>query len=251
MSISMEHQTSTQKFYDHIAYSYEEISQSRRSYIEAVDDAIIGLREHKRSSSMLDIGSGNGLRAKKLSEAIGVKKLYLSDVSDKMLDHCQINVPKSKIVDLKTCTPASIGEKFDVITLQWNVLGHVESFEQRVNLLKECKKCLRPGGQIFLDVNNRHNSRYGNLRVLMRWGLDCIHPNYKRGDTMISANINNKSVQGFGHLFTLAELKDTIKKSGLKVTSLSFIDYDHGLIKKYFFQGQIFCAIEIEENCSV
>ena len=243
----MSTELSTEKYYDQIADGYDVVSERRRLYNSAVDHEISFIRKNKKSDIMLDIGSGNGLRAKKLSQAMGVKKLYLSDISNKMLNLCRHNVPGSETIDLKSTSLESLDISFDIITMQWNVLGHVSSFNDRVKLLEHCRNRLASGGQVFLDINNRHNIIYGKLRVLMRCIIDYCLPNYERGNTLIGVQSNGKSVKGFGHLFTLNEIRNIVAKSGLKISKINYFDYECGTIRKHFFQGQIFCVLEAGE----
>lgn len=236
-------EANTERFYDKLAPKYQSISQCNFKFNNAIDTKIVQLRDGKASANMLDIGSGNGLRAKNLSELLQVKKLFLSDVSSEMIKQCRKNVPTASLIDLRSSSICEPKEIFDFITIQWNVLGHVETFEQRVALLQQCQKTLAPGGQIFLDVNNRHNTVYGRFRVLSRWCYDFILPDFRRGDTVIEKFVDGQPVRGFGHLFTRSELINLFKEAGLNLDMMFFFDYKDGSIKKYFFQGQIFCVL--------
>ena len=233
----------TENFYDKLAESYKFVSESKQLFNTAIDAAIIGARAGKLSTRMLDIGSGNGLRARHLSELLKVEKLFLSDVSSRMIELCRINAPRASLINLKHSSLSDTDEMFDCVTMQWNVLGHVDTFEQRVNLLGQCKSKLASGGQIFIDVNNRHNIIYGKGKVFFRYIHDGFWPDFQRGDTVIEKVVDDQIVRGFGHLFTVSELKHMFRCADLEVNSIRFFDYDNGSERRFFFQGQIFCVL--------
>lgn len=240
---SQNNSNSTERYYDYLAADYDNVSCFRKPFIRAVDQLIYDEFTQLDVSWMLDVGSGNGKRAKALAEALKATNLVLSDISSKMILACKKNAPNAKVVDLRKTKLDELNCVFDCITLQWNVLGHVETYEKRLELLRDCVNVLSKNGKICLDINHRHNLVYGILKVLFRVTLDWIWPNFKRGDVVIEKIVDGVSVKAKGHLFIMKEIESLAFLSGLRVKKKSFVNYSTGETCKYFFQGQLFYVL--------
>jgi hypothetical protein len=137
------------------------------------------------------------------------------------------------------------GEKFDVITCLWNVLGHVEGRAARIEGLSRMKALLSPDGSLFIDVNNRHNSAaYGWATVLIRRTVDALLPDERRGDTEVSWTIGDSVVTGSGHLFTPAEMHLLIGAAGLAIREEIAVDYLDGTRSSRLTCGQLVYRME-------
>lgn len=173
-------------FYDQVAVHYRKLCERRLNYINAVDKIVIDeislLVPHVKS--MLDVGAADGVRGIHIAKLAGVKSLTLLEPSGAMV--ALINQPKPpQNMKLKVIQGTAenisnfIGksEKFDVITMLWNVLGHVPDHESRITALVRMKRYLSKKGLLLFDLNNRYNVRaYGKQIVLKNYLTDKNNP---------------------------------------------------------------------------
>ena len=155
-----------------------------------------------------------------------------------MLEACRNLGAAEAVWDLNLNYPDS--EKFDTVIALWNVLGHVPNFKSRVEALKRMRNLLDENGQLILDLQNWHNSRYGKWRTRWRRFIDAVLPSYSRGDYYYSWQIDGKSMPAFGHLFTEKEIHHMLAEAGLKVRKLLYIDYDNGTIQSHVSRGMYY-----------
>ncbi len=200
--------------YDGLAPYYREYAAKRAPYLEAVDRFVC---DHMpaAANSLLDVGSGDGVRAMSLAKACGIPTVVLSDASTEMADRCRALSP----ADVWR-TPAQElpdkGIRFDTITCLWNVLGHLPDRAERLVALRRMADLLSPAGLLFLDVQNRHNAlAYGWWRVFGRVILDGLVPDDRRGDSTFDWHIGGRVLHGRGHLFTPKEIVDLLCDAGL------------------------------------
>jgi 2-polyprenyl-3-methyl-5-hydroxy-6-metoxy-1,4-benzoquinol methylase len=233
--------------YDALAPHYRAYALKRESYLAAVDDFIL---EYIPSGAkqMLDVGSGDGVRAMMLAHLASIATVVLSDSSAEMVGRCRALAPAET-----WRTPAQqlpdVGRRFDVITCLWNVLGHIPTRDERLQGLLRMAGLLAPGGMLFLDVQNRHNAvAYGWGRVLARVALDTVFPDERRGDTSFDWNIGGDVVRGSGHLFTPREIRDLIDEAGLAPVHWTAVDYATGVRSKNPLCGQLAFACQCQEE---
>lgn len=230
--------------YDLMAPHYREYAEKKSAYMTGVDDFILSnLPEH--IESLLDVGAGDGIRGMALAGKIGVDKVILCEPSEKMAEFCKQLNPS----DVWQCRadelPIPSEMHFDIITCLWNVMGHIPDYEARVASLKSMARMLATGGRIFMDVNNRHNANaYGFWTVSVRRFLDCIKPDYKRGDVKFEWDINGQKIPASGHLFTVAEMRGIIKDAGLRIVKTVAVDYLNGAISNDITKGQMVFVLE-------
>lgn len=165
-------------FYDELSQSYAKISKERLAYNKAVDLYIIDHPNFARFHSILDIGSGDGSRISKLFSKSAT--ITAVEESPRM---CQI---LRSIDGINHVIESSVGalnshnfdNSFDLIIMQWNVLGHVDD---HVPLVMFCYKALKPGGQLIFDVNNPLNIKhYGFYSFIKNILYFFIYPRRKR-----------------------------------------------------------------------
>jgi 2-polyprenyl-3-methyl-5-hydroxy-6-metoxy-1,4-benzoquinol methylase len=189
---------------------------------------------------LLDVGSGDGLRAARLAAALSLPRLVLSDPSEKMADRCRLQ-PAASVWPVAAEDLPDAGERFDVITCLWNVLGLVANSAQRVAALRKMGALLSAQGQLFLDVNNRYNARaYGWLPAFGRAIYDLLRPSELNGDVSFSWQIGETLIHSSGHVFRPAEMSGLIESAGLKVRRRSVVDYQTGERRRFVFEGQLF-----------
>ncbi|HEV7857590.1 MAG TPA: methyltransferase domain-containing protein [Pyrinomonadaceae bacterium] len=225
--------------YDRLSPYFRSYSETRAAYLSAVDRIILQ-RISPQANSLLDVGSGDGLRAARLAAALSLPRLVLSDPSEKMADRCRLQ-PAASVWPVAAEDLPDAGERFDVITCLWNVLGLVANSAQRVAALRKMGALLSAQGQLFLDVNNRYNARaYGWLPAFGRAIYDLLRPSELNGDVSFSWQIGETLIHSSGHVFRPAEMSGLIESAGLKVRRRSVVDYQTGERRRFVFEGQLF-----------
>jgi SAM-dependent methyltransferase len=234
----MSSRNSTLEAYSAIAPVYDEYSNKRQAYLDAVDVLVIS--NLKPEMRLLDVGAGDGRRLLKIKAAVGLKDFVAVEPSPGMAKICEERTG-AKVCQIcaENLDEPDIGE-FDVITALWNVFGHIPS-AVRLRALRQMAARLKPGGQIMLDVNNRHNAAsYGSFNVLQRVILDTLWFDEKRGDASYEWKIGEQVFQGSGHLFTPAEIEKLFRQARLKIAERSSINYATGAVSKSPYKGQLF-----------
>ena len=109
--------------YDRLAKDYAELAKKRVHYLAGVEREVLS-RVPRGSSSLLDIGAGDGSRALRIASAARISRIVLAEPSGKMLSLAPngATVWRDRAEDLGSRRSS---ETFDVITCLWNVLGHV------------------------------------------------------------------------------------------------------------------------------
>lgn len=231
------------ELYDALAPDYREYAAKREAYFAGVDAFI---REHVPSSArrLLDVGSGDGVRAMAVARACAFETVVLSDVSAAMVERCRALAPTDVWHTSAQALPDGVAG-FDVITCLWNVLGHVPGRAERLAALGRMRALLASGGRMFLDVQNRHNAAaYGWGRVLVRVALDRLWPDERRGDTSFDWKVGGRTVRGHGHLFTPSEISGLLQQAGWRVAERIAIDYATGQRSQSPLRGQLVFACE-------
>jgi len=224
--------------YDALAPAYREYAARRSAYLDAVD-ALVREQMPRGARRLLDVGSGDGVRAMALARGYGIETIVLSDVSSEMVQRCNA-LGATDVWQLPAQALPRDGMRFDAITCLWNVLGHVPTRDDRIEALRRMRGLLGPGGRLFLDVQNRHNATaYGWARVLLRCGHDALWPDERRGDTVFNWRIGERTIRGNGHLFTPAEINALLRKAELRIFSRHSIDYATGQRSKSPLRGQL------------
>jgi len=239
----MERFTVKKDYFDSLAPFYRKYSDKKGNYLKTIDNLIVK-NKPRNANNILDVGAGDGRRGTALAKKMKIKEIILVDPSIEMIKICRKLKPTAVWHSSAEDIPIK-HKKFDIILCLWNVLGHIKSRQRRVKALKKMKENLSSGGLIFLDVNNRHNaSSYGWIKVIGRILIDTILPDEKRGDATYNLQINKKTFQGKGHLFTPSEIISLIKEAGLKIKNKYYVDYRTGILGKTYLEGQIFYVAE-------
>ena len=222
----------SQKFYDEISDSYSELFLKRIKYNNAVDDYIRNYLKIETAKNILDIGSGNGERITRLVP----KSTKITSVEDsaRMCTRLRSNREIEKVIE---CDAANLkitdfDEHFDAITMQWNVLGHIQDPSKLLNLLF---KILNLGGCLIFDVNNPLNVRYYGINSLISNLIHFnLYPRYKRRAFQLSMGELTTPVSFSPPSFYRSLLKDC----GFTKVEFSYLDYETGNPAS-FLTGQI------------
>ncbi len=237
------------KIYDALAPHYREYSAKKTAYLAAVDRFVVG-NVPVGAKSLLDVGAGDGVRGMDIARRCGIGQVVLSDPSSEMIARCRQLCPE----EVWQCTAENLPEttlRFDVILCLWNVLGHLSGRDARVEALLRIRQLLAPGGTIFFDVNNRHNaSGYGWLEVAKRKLIDAVAFDERRGDAVFDWNVGGRAFPAMGHLFTPAEIKGIVLKSGLRIEKNVAVHYTTGNISRSSMGGQLLFMATARQNRS-
>jgi SAM-dependent methyltransferase len=226
------------ELYDAMAPVYRDYAARRANYLDAID-SFVAESIPPAAQRLLDVGSGDGIRAMALARACGIATVVLSDVSSEMVQRCRM-LGATEVWHVPAQSLPDNGTRFDAITCLWNVLGHLAGHAERVAALRRMRDLLAPGGRLFLDVQNRHNaSAYGWGRVLMRVGIDTMWPDERRGDTSFDWKVGDTTIRGRGHLFTPREIGKLLRQAGLEVVSRFTFDYSTGCRSTSVLLGQL------------
>jgi 2-polyprenyl-3-methyl-5-hydroxy-6-metoxy-1,4-benzoquinol methylase len=227
--------------YDRIAPEFAKLSQTRRAYLARIEQLVTS-EIQPGSSSLLDIGAGDGARAFRIVEAAGLKEFVLLEPSAEMRNKWPAGTP---------CWPISAEElhsknaRFDVITCLWNVLGHIFPAESRVEVLRNCARLLAPGGLLLIDISNRYNGfHYGFFPTILRMLRDRAVPGERNGDVVASWDVNGTNYATNGHVFTDAEVRRMASTAGLMVKKRFSVDYATGGIRRSTFAGHLLYVLE-------
>ncbi len=221
-------------YYDHLATSYNTESDNRKNYLTAVDKYIAKSVNNIRVYNFLDIGAGNGNRSIEIANSISVEKeIVLIDSSSKMLENASklenVKAHNTSVFDFNTST------KFDLITCLWNVLGHFNTKEERIQLFKKISTLLAPKGVFIFDVNNRYNINH--------YGLHNVEQNLKNDTLNIKDagwfTLGEKTNQTRVYMHSPFDINTYIDQTDLSVEEIKYIDYTTGETKPTFFEGQL------------
>lgn len=233
--------TDSQELYNLFAPYYRSYSQKKKEYIESIDKIIVNNSPIK-SYSILDIGAGDGVRGIKLYETLGSRTLTQIDNSKGMLKIMKKNKGVHQVMlDISSKRLPKNLKKYDIILCLWNVLGHIETYEARLQALRNIKLLLNPGGRFFIDVSNRYNVKYyGWKNVLRNFYKDLFSPSINNGDFKYTITVSeNLTIPTKSHFFSPNEMRSLFKKSGLEILKKYFVNYENGKIQNFPFEGQL------------
>jgi SAM-dependent methyltransferase len=225
--------------YDAIAPHYAEYSRKYAAYLDSVDRLVIGrLRPGLR---LLDVGSGDGRRLKKICDHHGLKDVVSVEPSGEMAALCRKTTGFSVHPLFGDALDRLQEAPFDAITALWNVFGHMAGTTARLKSLTQMAGLLKPDGVVLLDVNNRHNSlAYGRWTVLKRRIVDFLGFDERRGDARFDWKIGEQVFPAAGHLFTPREIEGLFARAGLAVAERCSVHYATGEVSASPRRGQLF-----------
>jgi 2-polyprenyl-3-methyl-5-hydroxy-6-metoxy-1,4-benzoquinol methylase len=224
--------------YDRLAVEYPAFARRRGSYLQAVEN-LIGERVPAGSSSLLDVGAGDGSRALRIAASTGISRVVLAEPSAAMARHAP---DSAELWPLRAedSDPGAISERFDVVTCLWNSLGHVPGDENRRRALRSMAQLLSPAGRLFLDVNNRYNTRsYGLTATCARWLKDAVLRDPRNGDVTAKWTVGGTRVSTYGHVFTHREVMRLAQSAGLQLEGRTAVDYENGSVRRFPWLGNL------------
>lgn len=223
--------------YDRIGNHYAELARRRELYLRGVEDCILQ-RIPAGCGSLLDVGSGDGVRALRIAAEARIKRVVLLEPSAAIVSplkhHPEIWQCRAENLD-----PNQIRERFDVVTCLWNVLGHIPP-SARAAALMNIARLLAPEGTFFIDLNHRYNARaYGLLRTGLRWFCDRYAQSVSISDVRATWKLPDATISTYGHVFTHREMLDLSHTAGLELTERIIVDYSNGRARRWAFSGNL------------
>ncbi|MDD5341106.1 MAG: class I SAM-dependent methyltransferase [Patescibacteria group bacterium] len=169
---------------------------------------------------ILDLGCGNG-RLLELLKEYQINYLGI-DYSQKLIGQAQRLWPDSKFLVADILNLPPLKKKFDLIFCV-AVLHHIPSKKFRLQVLKEMKNLLKPGGKLLMINWNLWQTRY--LKYIIKYTLlkmtdplneanGIKHMNLDLGDVFIPWQ---KKHLRYVHAFTEMEVESLLKKSGFEI----------------------------------
>jgi 2-polyprenyl-3-methyl-5-hydroxy-6-metoxy-1,4-benzoquinol methylase len=219
--------------YDQIGPVFARIAEKHRSYLDAVDQLVIsGIPSG--SHSMLDVGSGDGVRARRIAQARNIAELVLLEPSLAMQDG-NATAHTMRAEDLHLVQP-----EFDVVTCLWNVLGHIFPAASRLEVLHQFARLVSPQGRIFVDVHHRYNVRhYGAIPTALRFLHDHLRWKETNGDVVVAWDVEEVRCTTRGHVFTHREFRSLAQAAGLNIETRFVVDYATGERRRWSIAGHL------------
>jgi len=222
--------------YDRIAPAFGRLTEQRKPYLDRIDQLVLS-EIAPGGRSMLDVGSGDGFRARRIAEIRGIEELVLLEPSRAMQGTVSEN---AKVWTMRAEELHSVQAEFDVITSLWNVLGHIFPASSRVEVLRQFARLVSPNGRIFVDVNHRYNARhYGSLRTALRFIHDGVSWDETNGDVLVSWAAGDTRCTTRGHVFTDKEFCSLSRAAGLRIEKTFAVDYATGEQRRRSWQGNL------------
>ena len=220
---------------------YRQQSNCRIKYINAIDKEVL----RYVNSPMLDIGSGDGIRAVRIAQIGDISNLVLSDPSPDMAQACS-NLKVSKVYkcSAEDLNKVNINTKFELITCLWNVLGEI-SKEYMSTAINNMASLLSPTGKLVIDVSNRYNiKQYGIKEVTKNVLTDIIPLLPRRGKFNYTINQNETEVHLCSYFFSPNQLEPMFKKVRLTIHTKKFFDYQTGQEVHSPFEGHLLYVLK-------
>ena len=223
--------------YDRIGPVFARIAEQRRSYLDGIDQLVIS-QIPPGSRSMLDVGSGDGARARRIAQARDIAELVLLEPSVPM-QRGDATVRTMRAEELPL-----IDAEFDVITCLWNVLGHIFPAASRLQVLHQFARLISPQGRIFVDVHHRYNVRhYGAIPTALRFLHDQLSSNETNGDVVVAWDVEEVRCTTRGHVFTHREFRSLAQAAGLNIENRFVVDYTTGECRRWRIEGHHFYVL--------
>ena len=222
--------------YDRIAPVFARLAEQRRPYLNRIDQLVLS-EMPPGSRSLLDVGSGDGARARQIARARGITELVLLEPSLAMQGHSPAG---AEVWTMRAEELGSVQASFDVITCLWNVVGHIFPASARMEVLRQFARLLSPQGIVFVDVNHRYNARhYGRMQTALRFLRDRMSWDEKNGDVMVTWNVGETPCTTLGHVFTDKEFRSLSLAAGLTIEKTFVVDYATGEQQRWSWGGNL------------
>jgi 2-polyprenyl-3-methyl-5-hydroxy-6-metoxy-1,4-benzoquinol methylase len=219
--------------YDQIAPLFAELARERKAFLECVERLVISAIP-VGSGSLLDVGTGDGSRARRIARSRNISELMLLEPAVAM------QCGRTDICTMRAEDLHAIDSRFDVILCLWNVLGHVFPAAARIEALRQFARLLHPHGKAFVDVAHRYNARhYGVGPTAARFIHDLVAWREETGDVAVGWDFGGNRTTTTGHVFTHREIASMCLSAGLNIERKFVLDYATGQERRWDFEGHL------------
>lgn len=159
------------------------------------------LAERWKTGRLLNVGCAHGPDFPPFTKSF---ELYGIDISEKMIELAGKYSDKYGFkVDLKKADARKIPYPYEYFDFAIAVASyhHIEGEGERLKALVELKRVLKPGGEAFITVWNKWQTRF--------W--------FKGRDTQVPWRHKEEVFNRYYHLFSYRELEKLARKAGFKV----------------------------------
>ena len=204
--------TNTEQVYDKIAPGWYNFRH--RTIFQA---ELESLSQRWQAGRLLNVGCAHG---PDFPPFAGKFELYGIDISARMIELAQKYATKYQFnVELKQADARKIPYPdawfdFAIAVASYH---HIEGAAERLKALGELKRVLKPGGEAFITVWNKWQTKF--------W--------FKRKDTLVPWKQKDEVLNRYYHLFSYREAEKLARRAGLKVIR-SFPESRYKLPVKYF-----------------
>jgi SAM-dependent methyltransferase len=185
--------------------------------------------------SVLDVGCGSGREAFELYD-LGYKVTGV-DLSEKQIEQARKNAAQfGKDIDFMVCDGINYefdDNTFDYVLIWQQVLGNVPTRKNRINVLKEAKRVLKPCGKIIVSV---HSYEYC-MPLAEKRGL-FIKAGEEKGDVFLKEPYDNVC---YWHYFTKDEFEGHFTEAGINIIRCGYapdFGMDYGWITTMICIGE-------------
>ncbi len=214
------------QYYDEQAKAYDGNDLNidwRRKYTSGVNRIIAVELMKRHVDDYLALCCGTGRRPLEIRELTGKQfDIYGVDISQQMVVESEKRGLKTQCGDI-TSVQFNLDQTYDCITYLY-AFGHLTCREDRLEVLRKCKKHLNPGGVFFADLFC--------LRNIFEWGgeIQQLHEKYSLEEQGYdSGDIFYKRCGGqyraFLHYFTREEIQALFLEAGFENVEIQKIGY--------------------------
>lgn len=214
------------QYYDEQAKAYDGNDlniQWRKEYTDGVNHIIAVELMKREVHDYLALCCGTGRRPVEIRDLTGKEfTIYGVDISKQMIIESTARGLQAQCGDI-TSPLFQLHKSFDCITYLY-AFGHLTCREDRLEVLRKCKKHLNPGGVFFADLFC--------LRNIFEWGdeIQQLHKKYSLEDQGYdSGDIFYKRCGGqyraFLHYFTREEIQALFLEAGFENIEIQKIGY--------------------------
>lgn len=227
-------QSDSSAFYDALSEKYSEVFLDKKKYHDAVDDLVRGNEDYESWLNVLDVGSGDGRRIISLFPNQKCK-LHSIENSGAMVDLLRKSPRITKVIHRDFCGLHSrdFDIRYDIILMQWNVLGHLTNISEAFKLASQT---LKVGGHFIFDFNNPLNYKhYGILSMLRNFlKLNIPLPN---GSLKFKISHGNSFTET--NFYSVGYISKLLEFNGFKINKIVYLDYITGTVESRY-RGQAF-----------
>jgi ubiquinone/menaquinone biosynthesis C-methylase UbiE len=170
-----------------------------------------------QKGKLLNVGCGHGADFLPFKDSF---ELYGADISDSFLEQCRKYQTKHDFhAELQQADMRHLPYEdccFDDL-IAVACLHHLAGNKEQIRALNEFKRILKPGGEAFITVWNKHQKRFffGKKEVYVPW------------------KSNGEESLRYYYLFTYREIKKIIKSAGFDIISLKPEDQYKGRFREF------------------